>query len=557
MKKIYYLAFLLTINLVMAQTPNWTWAKNISLGFNSKQDMTAVDNQGNVYLVGDFITPTVTIGGTTLTNTSDAGYSDAYILKFNPTGTLLWTKQISTNLHDSIYSIATDNLGNCYIYGLVGNTIMLGATTITGGYFAKLDSNGNFIWAKKNMGTNEYHYIRDIKADAAGNVFITGYMSSATLTFDNVVMSFDSNSPSVNNHRVFIAKFDSSGTCLWGKIATSNEANVFGTLGMSVAPDTNGGAAICGRFSHNTLTFGNITLTKTTQDNNSSNMFVAKYDGNGNVMWAYNAGSIDQDNTMGSVVAVDSNNNVYAGGSFPNSVQFGSTVLYSGTGSQLYLVKYAPNGTCLWAKTTGFGTNGYTTVRSITTDEIGNVYTAGLAYASAINFDNNITINNLGNLGAFFVTKYNSQGTTIWAKGVPNIDANNDISIDCKAENDLFIGGSFDKSTLQLGSIVLTKSAANFDLFIGRLYLVPLSTTSFDAKAISIYPNPARNNVHLANLQTTYAYSLYTILGTCIQKGYLQNEQETLDISALQAGLYLIKLTDSNNKVSQKKIIIE
>ena len=88
------LAFLIAYNFSFAQSLNWTWAKNSSVYFNSKQDVTAVDNSGNVYLIGDFILPSVTFDGTTLTNTSDSNYSDAYILKYNSTGTLLWSKQL-------------------------------------------------------------------------------------------------------------------------------------------------------------------------------------------------------------------------------------------------------------------------------------------------------------------------------------------------------------------------------------------------------------------------------------------------------------------------------
>lgn len=76
MRKKLLLILLLIFNISFSQTPNWTWAKNISLYFNSKTTMTAVDNQGNVYLAGDFNTPSVTIAGTTLTNMSETGFSE-------------------------------------------------------------------------------------------------------------------------------------------------------------------------------------------------------------------------------------------------------------------------------------------------------------------------------------------------------------------------------------------------------------------------------------------------------------------------------------------------
>jgi len=563
MKKTLLLFLFLAFNSISAQTPNWTWAKNISLYFNGKQDMTAVDNQGNVYLIGDFKSATATIAGTTFTNTSNVDYSDAYILKFNSTGTLLWSKQLTGSKNESITSIDADSTGNIVITGTFGESITMGSTVLTGPlnvgtlFFAKLDSNGDFIWAKSNNNTNEYYSISDIKSDLAGNTFATGNVYSATLTFGSVVMSVDSNSPTVNNYRAYITKFDSNGNCIWGKMGTSIEPNPFGSISMSVAPDNNGGAAICGRFSHNNLSFDSITLTKTTQNNNSSNMFVAKFDSNGNAMWAYNTGSIYENNTIASIVTIDLAGNVLVGGSYPNTVHFGNITLSSSGGSQLFLTKYSPDGTVQWAKSTGFMSNSYTTTRSIDTDENGNIYIAGLAYASAIDFTNNVTLSNLGTVGAFFVTKYNSSGVPVWAKGVPNIDANNDLSIDCKAENDLFIGGTFDKSTLQLGSTVLTKSSTSYDLFIGRLYSPPLGIPEFDNNSISIFPNPAHDVVNISNIKTPYTYNLYNVMGVIIKKGTLLNELETINVNALQTGLYILKLTDNNSKSIVKKIVVE
>ena len=44
-----------------AQTPDWTWAKNISMYLNTKLNMTSIDNEGNVYLVGDCNAPIATM----------------------------------------------------------------------------------------------------------------------------------------------------------------------------------------------------------------------------------------------------------------------------------------------------------------------------------------------------------------------------------------------------------------------------------------------------------------------------------------------------------------
>ena len=555
------LAFLIAYNFSFAQSLNWTWAKNSSVYFNSKQDVTAVDNSGNVYLIGDFILPSVTFDGTTLTNTSDSNYSDAYILKYNSTGTLLWSKQLGGSRNENIASIDTDNAGNVYITGSFENNITLGNTTLSstnGGVFiSKLNSNGDYIWAIKNTGTNENFHIRDIKADNSGNVFITGETRSTTLSFDNLIITTPSNDPTLTNDRVFIVKFDTNGIGLWGKTGIATQSNVFGTIPRSIAPDNTGGVAVCGMFAHNTLSFDSIVLTKTTQNNNSLNMFVAKLDSNGNTMWAYNAGTIYQNSTIANAVSVDSNGNVYVGGAFPNTVSFGNISLNSYIGAQLFLVKYNASGTVLWAKTSGYITNGYTTIRTIDTDENNNVYVGGLTFATTIDFTNNVTLTNLGNSGAFFVTKYDSSGIPSWSKGVTNFNANNDISIDCKSEDDLFIGGFFNTNSLQLGTIQLTKTNANSDIFVGRLNNTSLNTSEFTTNLFSVSPNPTKNILNIKNLKTNSVYTLYSISGQTIKQGILFKDEETLYLNELLSGLYILKITDPDGNTNQKKVIIQ
>ena len=563
MKRNILLFVFFIFNVSLAQTPNWIWAKNISLIFNDKEDVTAVDNEGNVYLIGDFRLPTTTIGETTITNSSNPNYTDAYILKFNSSGLLLWWKQLGGSKNEEIKSIGSDNNGNIYIIGSYGSSITLGSTTLNGTsgfggvFIAKLNSNGDYLWAIANNGTNENFKFYDIKADNSGNVFLTGSVKSPTLTFGNVVMSLDSTNPTVNDSRVFLAKFNTNGECIWGKVGIHSESeNSFTSIPSSIAPDNNGGAAICGYFSVNELSFGSITLTKTTQNNNNSNMFVAKFDSEGNEEWASNAGTVYLKNTGANALTIDSLGNVYAGGFFTNSITIGTTLITAVLGTQFFLVKYNQNGTVDWAKTSGYNTNlGFSLVHSIDTDINNNVYIAGITYATTLDFTNNLLLN-FGSGGGLFITKYNSLGIPIWAKGINDVQSNNFIFIDCKAENDLYVGGSFNTSTAIFDNTILTKSMAHQDLFLSRLYAQPLDVSSFDNNAISIFPNPTHENINLTNLKRTYTYNLYNVLGECVKQGNMNNEKETIAVSNLQYGLYILMLTDKDGDTTKKKIVI-
>ena len=559
MKKNLILFALLVFSITTAQVPDWLWAKNIRTFFNNRTDITTVDNNGNSYLIGDFETSTASIGSTTFNNYSDAGYVDAYLIKFDNIGNILWSKQIGSNRNDYISSIDTDNIGNVYISGTFGNTVTLGSTTLTGNpngcFFAKLDPNGNYIWAKKSDGINESFGIGDIKSNELGDFFIAGSMSSNTLTFGSVSLTHTWD-PTVFNLMAFVAKFDTSGNCLWAKkIPAENSSQGIGVGIKSLAPDYNGGVALSGSLTSNSMTFGPFTLTKTAPNvGYSPDMFVAKYNENGNEMWAYSAGNL-QHPTDVSGLTVDANNNIFIGGAFTNSIQIGTTLL-TAAGSRYFFAKYSPDGSFQWAKTSGFGTNSYTKINSLTTDENNNIYAAGLTFATTVNFSNNITLN-FPSGGAVFVTKFNTSGIATWAKDVPGINANNFVFLDCKSENDLIVAGWFEKPTLQLGNTLLTKSRANYDLYIGRLYS-ELNNTDYDDNAVLIFPNPANDVLHITNLKQYYSYCLYNCRGKCLKQGLISNlhEIETMDVSELQTGIYLIMLTDISGKNVHKKIII-
>src|SRR5436190_20577711 len=80
-----------------AQAPNWLWAYNAG-GANDDMGISiAIDNSGNSYVTGYFGSPSITFGSTTLTN---AGNYDIFIVKYSPTGNVLWAKSVGGSGHD-------------------------------------------------------------------------------------------------------------------------------------------------------------------------------------------------------------------------------------------------------------------------------------------------------------------------------------------------------------------------------------------------------------------------------------------------------------------------
>jgi hypothetical protein len=149
-------------------------------------------------------------------------------------------------------------------------------------------------WAKQSTGTSTtgYNLPYDIVIDANKNSYVVGQFNSP-LVFGSVTLS-----PSLKN--IFVAKFDSLGTCLWASKAGA--FNVSG--GTSIAIDQNGDLIICGEF-YGTANFGTFTINS----NGNSDIFIAKIDNNGTWQWVKSYGGSSYD--YGSQITSDINNNIY------------------------------------------------------------------------------------------------------------------------------------------------------------------------------------------------------------------------------------------------------
>ena len=119
MKKIFLLftivGFLFfIINTSSAQAPDWQWAKSAGESSNDEATSVAVDLFGNTYVTGWFDSPSITFGLTTLTN---VGAYDVFVVKYNSSGNVLWAKSAGGTSYDAASSIAVDAVGNVYVAG--------------------------------------------------------------------------------------------------------------------------------------------------------------------------------------------------------------------------------------------------------------------------------------------------------------------------------------------------------------------------------------------------------------------------------------------------------
>ncbi|HPF08295.1 MAG TPA: SBBP repeat-containing protein, partial [Candidatus Cloacimonadota bacterium] len=120
---------------LFAQTEDWLWANQAGGTSSDYGQSIATDSNGNSYVTGSFEGIAV-FGSTTLTS---SGQSDIFVAKMDSNGNWLWAKKAGGSSSDKGYGIAVDSSGNCYATGYFRSTASFGSTTINSGSTNNID----------------------------------------------------------------------------------------------------------------------------------------------------------------------------------------------------------------------------------------------------------------------------------------------------------------------------------------------------------------------------------------------------------------------------------
>jgi hypothetical protein len=295
------------------------------------------DNVGNVYLTGSFNSPTISFGTFTLTN--NTGNFSAFLVKYDPNGTVLWAQRaIGLSVSSSVNS---DINGNSYIAGyFTGTNVVFGSNTVTStGYssifIAKYDPNGNALWAQTASGP-EYAGAASTKVDSYGNVYVVGNFSTPKIVFGTYTLN------TVGTRDIFITKYDATGNVIWA----SSSKGVYTDAASCVSTDILGNAYMTGFFYSPSIVFGSYTLT----NSGIGDAFIVKYNSNGIVAWAKNPTC--SGNEIGYAISTDvSGNSVVSGWFNVSSISFDfiTVPLPPGPPEKMFVAKYDFNGNAMYA----------------------------------------------------------------------------------------------------------------------------------------------------------------------------------------------------------------
>ncbi len=404
---------------------NYCWVKTLGPLVNITCESIVTDHSGNVYVTGEFrnivdFDP----GGVNYSLASAGGY-DMFVLKLTSNGDYVWIKTIEAPDDQYAENLHCDSNNNLLISGFFHGTIDLnpdsaGQYVVTSAdyysfYILKLDSAGNFIWAKASE--NEAEINSMTVSEDGSEIYVCGVFDHDSCDFD-----LDSNQVYFLHagwYSTFICKYGSTGNLIWAKsisdlqysfIKNDNEGNVYLTGPFDYPVDFDPGPPV-------------FTLTPQERD-----VFILKLDSLGNFVFAKAIGGVDYD--QGSSITVDSYANIYVAGQYEQTCNFnpgGNPVNLTCPGiANAFVLKLTASGDFLWVKSTGG--NGTEYITKIILDKSGHLWMTGDSPSTLIVFDPFTFDNPVDSIkgnphSSFFIAKIDDY------TGIDEFNSQNNISI--------------------------------------------------------------------------------------------------------------------------------
>lgn len=264
----------------------------------------------------------------------------------------------------SFMSDVTSHAGNAIVAGYMYGPVDFGTTTLNSavqfdGFVAQADAAGNWMWAKgfqtlPNSSTDS-SIPQAIGVDQLGDVIVAGYFSGET--------DFGGTSFNVSNAEIFIAKLDgANGALKW--VVTGGGPGPQEVTDLEV--DAAGNIYVSGVTQSNVLFGTNNYATVGTTDS-----FVVKLSSSGVFQTLTGYGIVNQAVSL-TDMAIDSNSNLYVGGSFEGTMsKNGWSITANKGGADLFFIKEGATASNQWA-TIG-GSNAADSLRGMEVTSTGEV----------------------------------------------------------------------------------------------------------------------------------------------------------------------------------------
>ena len=305
--------------------------------------------------------------------------------------------------------------------------------------------NPEWLWAVQGGGNN-YNSGEGVAVDTSGNIYTTGAFQG-NANFGSLTLS------SSGNYDAYLVKYDRTGVAIWARKIGGSSID----RGISVTIGSNGNIYVTGFFSGTVNTDVGTFTSFGLRD-----IFIAKFNNGGTLLWMHHLGSTGTDEGNG-IVADNLNQRIYVNGKFYGTLNLTGTneTLVSTGAADVVVASYSFEGSFLWAKKAGGSQNDFGF--GIGTDQSGFLY--GTAMMTGTSTFGNFTLNTNGSTD-IVVFKMNHEGNWIWAKNYGGSFDELAWRIAVNQNGDQYITGVFSSNAISFGSHLIANTSIMQDMFV-------------------------------------------------------------------------------------------
>jgi hypothetical protein len=448
----------------------------------------AVDGAGALYVAGQTFSSATTFPATVGPDLTFNGFSDAFVAKVAPNGTLVYAGYIGGSTTEVGRAIAVDGAGAAYV---VGETNTINGTfpttvgpdlTTNGGtdcFVVKVSPGGGALQYAGYIGGGGNDSCTGVAVDSAGAAYVSGDTVSSEASFPVKVgpdLTYNGGTGDA-----FVAKVNPGGN---GLSYAGYIGGAGADRGLAIAVDASGAAYVTGQTGSNEATFP-VVVGPDLTFNSGTDAYVAKVDPSGaGLVYAGYIGGLSSERGLG--IAVDAAGAAYVtGDTASNQATFPETVgpdLTSNGSLDAFVAKVSPAGTGL-VYAGYIGGSGSDTGYGIAVDAAGAAYVTGQTTSSEINFPvlGGPGLTYSGNTDAF-VAKVDPSGTGLVYAGYiggAGSDAAQGIAVD--GAGTAYVAGytSSDEVTFPVtGGPDLTYNGGTSDAFVAKVSFDSSATTT-------------------------------------------------------------------------------
>jgi hypothetical protein len=352
----------------------------------------AVDASGNVYLAGRFMGELEVCDGSILAHTGTWWDVDLFLMKFDPNGAVLWSRNLSLAIPDMTTATALAIDPNEDLWYATGDFMLA--------RFARVDAQGNDLEVRYMDGAKT---IGGMDFDPAGGLYVSGGCDNNAFAFGGLNPVLPANDP----YLMYLARYKPDGTGDWAHFAHDITFQF-----PNVAADDLGHAYLAGNM-FDTTSWGGIPFNGPDW---VSGVFLAKVDSTGQFLWGVESdpagGTINGDFEAAAraCVAVDGDGNPYLTGTLRGLVDWGNGVVSDGITLGMRtqtIVSFDPAGTPVWASTS-FPTASFVQTLAITAMDDGTLH-----FSSHVSgqFDFAPLSTNIGGQQAYVIGRFGGTST--------------------------------------------------------------------------------------------------------------------------------------------------